>query len=116
MSRIYSVYKGEQDGFLVYIGTTMQQPKDRFRWHKANGKDLKFTVLFTYKCHKAMLAKEFELIQQFKPVLNKIVHRKQNLNVKLTQAEVQSRVGLVEWCQSCLKRRVNAGYSKCRWC
>lgn len=116
MSRVYSVYKGEKDGFLVYIGTTMQKPAARFRWHKANGKDLKFTVLHQFDTSKAMLDKEFELIQLYKPVLNKIVHRKQNLNVKLTQAEVQSRVGLVEWCQTCLKRRVNAGYSKCRWC
>lgn len=116
MSRIYSVYKGEQDGELVYIGTTVQEPAARFRWHKANGKDLKFTVLFTYKCHKAMLAKEFELIQQLKPRLNKITHRKQNFNAKLTPADLQARVGLAEWCQSCFKRRVNAGYSKCRWC
>lgn len=116
MSNIYSVYKGELNGELVYIGTTVQVPKDRFRWHKSNGKDLDFTVLFTYKCHKAMLAKEFELIQQLKPRMNKIVHRKQNLNVKLTAAAVQARVGVAEWCQSCLKRRVNEGYTKCRWC
>ncbi|MNE53468.1 hypothetical protein D3C80_1482000 [compost metagenome] len=116
MSRIYSVYKGELDGELVYIGTTIQEPAARFRWHKANGKDLKFSVLFTYKCHKAMLAKEFELIQQFNPRLNKITHRRQNFNVKLTPAEVQARVGLAGWCQTCLKRRVNTGYEKCRWC
>lgn len=113
---LYTVYKGELNGELVYIGTTIQDPKARFRWHKANGKALDFTVLFTYKCPKAMLAKEFELIQQFNPRLNKITKRTQNLNVKLTQAALQLRVGDSSWCQSCLKRHVNSGYTKCRWC
>ena len=39
MSRVYSVYKGELNNQLVYIGTTVQVPSERFRWHKYNGKD-----------------------------------------------------------------------------
>ena len=116
MSRIYSVYKGERDGRLVYIGTTVQEPSARFRWHKANGKDLKFTVLMQFDNADAMLDKEFELITLYKPVLNKITKRKQNFNGKLCVEELRKRKGAAEWCQSCLKRRVNAGYKKCAYC
>lgn len=116
MSRIYSVYKGERDGFLVYIGTTIQDPKARFRWHKANGKDLKFTVLHQFATADEMINKEFELISLYKPALNKITHRKQNFNAKLTPVELEARKGQAEWCQSCLKRRVNAGYKQCAFC
>lgn len=30
--------------------------------------------------------------------------------------ELSDRVGNNEWCQSCLKRRVNNGYSQCLFC
>lgn len=32
--RVHSVYKGELSGQIVYIGTTIQVPEDRFRWHR----------------------------------------------------------------------------------
>ena len=85
--RIYSVYKGENKstGELVYIGTTIQKPEARFRWHKSNGKDLNFTVIHKYDNADEMLEKEFELIKQLTPKLNKITKRPQNLNVKLAK-------------------------------
>ena len=112
----FTVYKGYSDDVLVYVGTTTQKPKDRFRWHKHNGKDLKFEIVEQFGNEKDMLDLEFKLITELKPKLNKITHRKQNLNRKLTQEELDARVGDKTWCQSCLKRRVNAGYTKCMRC
>lgn len=114
--RTYTVYKGERNGKLVYIGTTIQEPSARFRWHKANGKDLKFTVLEQYDNAGSMLDEEHRLIKRHSPKLNKIRHRRQNLNVALTQAELEARKGVAEWCQSCLRRRVSKGYSRCMRC
>lgn len=114
MGRTYSVYMGEQGGQIVYIGTTIQEPAARFRWHKANGKPFKFTVLQQFDNAEAMLAEEERLILLHKPKHNKRL--KQNLNAKLAPEAVQARVGDKSWCQSCLKRRVSAGYSACRWC
>ncbi len=115
-ARNYTVYKGERNGEIVYIGTTIQEPAARFRWHKANGKNLEFTVLETFDNPDDMLNKEFELIKKHRPKLNKITKRKQNLNRKLMDAELQARKGDDEWCQSCLKRRVNKGYKNCLRC
>lgn len=112
----FYVYSGKLNNVLVYIGTTTQIPSDRFRWHKANGKDLEFEVLHVCKDENEMLDKEFELIKKLKPKMNKIMHRKQNLNVKLTPDILNLRKGDKQWCQSCLKRRVNIGYSKCYYC
>jgi predicted GIY-YIG superfamily endonuclease len=116
VSRVHSVYKGEQGGKIVYIGTTIQDPDARFRWHKSNGKPFKFTVLAQFDNAQAMLDEEFRLIQLHKPKYNKITHRKQNLNARLSAEEVSARMGVKEWCQSCLRRRVNAGYSRCMYC
>lgn len=116
MNRTYTVYKGERNGTIVYIGTTVQKPEDRFRWHKSNGKPLKFTVLQQFDNSEDMLAEEHRLIQKYRPRLNKITHRRQNLNVALTQEQLDSRKGDSEWCQCCLRRRVNKGYSRCMRC
>lgn len=117
MSRVFSVYKGEdRKGRIVYIGTTIQNPLDRFRWHRHNGKKFNFTVLAQFSNAQSMLDEEFRLIQLHKPMHNKITTRKQNFNVKLTPAQLAARVDDSEWCQSCLKRRVNAGYTKCNYC
>ena len=113
-SRTYTVYKGEVNGKLVYIGTTIQRPEDRFRWHKANGKPFKFTVLSTHASAEEMLAEERRLIELHKPKHNK--RMKQNFNVKLTPEQLDARRGQAEWCQGCLKRRVNKGYSRCMRC
>lgn len=117
-SGMFTVYSGKDKltKQLVYIGTTVQKPADRFRWHKANGKDLIFDVLHQFDNEDAMLDKEFELIKQLKPKMNKITHRKQNLNRRLTGATLDARKGNAEWCQGCLKRRVNKGYSRCYYC
>lgn len=114
----FTVYSGKDKltRDLVYIGTTVQKPADRFRWHKANGKDLVFEVLFQFDSEDEMLDKEFELIKQLRPKMNKIVHRKQNLNRRLTSITLNSRRNNAEWCQSCLKRRVNKGYMVCFYC
>jgi predicted GIY-YIG superfamily endonuclease len=116
VTRTHTVYKGEQNGEIVYIGTTIQEPAARFRWHKANGKPFEFTVLRTFDNAQQMLAEEFRLIQKHKPKHNKIVNRAQNFNGKLSAAQVQERVGLAGWCQSCLKRRTNKGYKTCFYC
>lgn len=116
MARQHTVYKGEVDGIIVYIGTTIQKPEDRFRWHKANGKPFKFTVLRTFDNAQEMLAEEFRLIQKHRPRFNKIVDRAQNFNGKLSPAQVAERVGLKGWCQKCLRRRVNEGYTNCYYC
>lgn len=116
MTRTYSVYKGEQNGKIVYIGTTTQEPEARFRWHKANGKPLQFTVLSQHDNQEEMLDVEFLLIQKHRPKFNKITERKQNFNAKLSPEALEARKGCLEWCQGCLKRRVNKGYSRCAWC
>lgn len=114
----FYVYQGlaKRGRKLLYIGTTVQVPKDRFRWHKYNGKDLRFEVIAICNDSDSMINLEFELIQKHKPPLNKIVKRKQNLNRKLTEEQLQARVGDKDWCQSCLRRRVSKGHSHCLWC
>lgn len=116
MSRTYTVYKGEEDGKLVYIGTTVQLPKDRFRWHKHNGKRYQFTVLSTHPTAEAMLEEEYRLIQLHRPRDNKITDRRQNLNVKLTPAQLEARRGDKAWCQGCLRRKPNPRSRYCRNC
>ena len=44
---------------LRYIGTTIQIPADRFRWHKANGKDFLFEIIKICKDENEMLDTEF---------------------------------------------------------
>lgn len=116
MTRVYTVYKGERGGKLVYIGTTVQRPGDRFRWHRNNGTDLDFTILCQYDNADDMLDEEYRLIQKHKPSMNKIKHRRQNLNIKLTEAELNKRKGNNEWCQVCLKRRVKGNFLACFFC
>ena len=116
MDAKFTVYKGEQAGRLVYIGTTTQEPAARFRWHKANGKPLDFTVLNQFDTAEEMLDEEFRLITKHRPKLNTIKHRKQNLNVKLTPQVLAERKDDPQWCQCCMRRRVNAGYSTCYRC
>ena len=101
---------------LRYIGTTIQIPADRFRWHKANGKDFLFEIIKICKDENEMLDTEFALIKKYKPICNKITKRKQNFNKKLSNQEKYDRVGVKEWCQSCLTRRVNKGYKFCYYC
>lgn len=114
----FYVYKGmcKETGKLLYIGTTTQAPRDRFRWHKSNGKDFNFEIIAICNNADEMLDKEFNLIREYKPCKNKIVSRKQNDNRALSETDVNSRVGNKQWCQSCLKRRVNRGYKKCYYC
>ena len=116
MHKKYTVYSGNRHGKIVYIGTTTQEPEARFRWHRSNGKKLCFNVIAQFETAEEMLAEEFRLIQKHLPCMNKIKHRAQNLNVALTGDAIDSRRGNAEWCQSCLKRRVNAGYKFCLWC
>jgi hypothetical protein len=115
-SYTYTVYKGMLNGQIVYIGTTVQKPADRFRWHKANKKDFQFEIIEQFDNSTDMINLEFKLIKQYNPKFNKIKHRKQNLNVKLDATILQSRINDKEWCQKCLKRRVNIGYTYCYNC
>lgn len=113
----YYVYIGKDNkNNIVYVGTTIQKPEDRFRWHKANGKRLNFEVFKQCISQEEMLNTEYELIQKYHPKLNKITNRKQNFNKKLTKEELNKRKGNEHWCQKCLRRRVNKGYKYCFWC
>lgn len=112
----YSVYTGSKGGRVVYVGTTIQKPSDRFRWHKANGKRLNFEVIATFTDADQMLAEEFRLIQLHRPSMNKITKRKQNFNVQLSAEQLEARRGDKQWCQGCLRRHVNAGYTYCMYC
>lgn len=114
MERKCYVYEGRLNGKLMYIGTTVQVPSARFRWHKANGKRLDFKVLEEHTDTETMLEREHYLIKTLRPPMNKITHRKQNLNVKLTPAQLDARKGDTEWCQGCLRRRSVTKY--CRNC
>lgn len=118
--RTYTVYEGYENGLLVYIGTTIQKPEDRFRWHKSRtkafkGKTIVFKVLNQFDNEKDMLDLEFDLIKKLKPKYNNRKTR-QNLNVKLTQLVLDTRKGDPAWCQCCLKRRAKKGYRFCYWC
>lgn len=116
----FYVYKGlpkELSGKkLLYIGTTIQVPANRFRWHKANGKDFRFEIIKICQNEDEMLDTEFNLIKKYSPRHNKIVKRKQNFNKKLSEEDKEARVGNKEWCQSCLTRRVNRDYKFCYYC
>lgn len=114
--RKYTVYKGLLNGELVYIGTTIQKPEDRFRWHRNNGKNFQFVVIQQFDNSEDMLNLEFKLIKELKPRYNSITHRRQNLNKKLTVEELEARKGKKEWCQKCLRRHVNPGYKFCKYC
>ena len=115
----FYVYKGlskEGNNKLKYIGTTIQVPSERFRWHKYNGKDLLFELIAICQTSTEMLDLEYRLIKKYNPPMNKIKSRRQNFNVILSDEEIESRKGNKEWCQCCLKRHVNKGYSRCYYC
>ena len=115
-SNKFTVYKGSLNGQIVYIGTTIQKPSDRFRWHKSNGKRFFFEVIQQFDNETDMLNLEFELIKKLNPKFNKIKNRKQNFNKKLTPEILESRKNDAHWCQKCLKRHVNPGYKYCYYC
>lgn len=112
----YVVYVGRATpgGDIVYVGSTSQKPEDRFRWHRANEKDLHFTVVAAFDNADDMVLEEQRLIDINKPVLNK--RQKAIHNAPLTQDKLESRKGDKGWCQGCLRRRVNRGYKFCMWC
>lgn len=111
------VYLGynKSDSKLVYVGTTMQKPSDRFRWHRHNGKDLRFEVKCNLDSAEKMFEEELRLIKKYNPTLNKKT-TKHNDNRKANAADISKRIGDECWCQKCLKRRVNKGYVFCMWC
>ena len=118
-SKGFYVYVGrskEGKHKLKYIGTTIQVPNDRFRWHKSNGKDLLFEIIAMCLNETEMLDLEYNLIKKYNPPMNKIKSRRQNFNVVLSEEEIESRKGNKIWCQRCLKRHVNAGYTYCYYC
>lgn len=122
-------YKSRKDKFVVYlgrsrknkdkisyVGTTIQYPLSRWFYHKTHNHNFIFEIAFRFDNEREMLDKEFELIQKYHPSANKITNRPQNYNVELTQDELNKRKGDPEWCQCCLKRRVNKGYRYCYYC
>lgn len=115
----FYVYVGrskEGKNKLKYIGTTIQIPADRFRYHRNNGKDLLFEIIAICQNQDEMLDLEYKLIRKYNPPLNKITNRRQNFNVTLTTEELERRKGNEEWCQRCLRRHVNVGYRYCYYC
>ena len=112
----YIVYFGYANGKVVYVGTTIQHPYSRWYYHSMHGKPFEFKEEFRFDNEQDMLNKEYEMIQKYHPRHNKIINRKQNLNVELTRQELDSRKGNPEWGQCCLKRRVNRGYRYCYYC
>lgn len=112
----YIVYFGYANGKVVYVGTTIQHPYSRWYYHSMHGKPFEFKEEFRFDNEQDMLNKEYEMIQKYHPRHNKIINRKQNLNVELTRQELDSRKGNPEWCQCCLKRRVNRGYRYFYYC
>lgn len=113
----FYVYKGlSKKGKLLYIGTTIQIPKDGFRWHKHNGKNFNFEIIKICENENEMLDIEYQLIKKYRPQFNKIKDRKQNFNIPLSEEELENRKGKKEWCQCCLKRHVNPGYEFCYFC
>lgn len=117
----YLVYLGyskkdKEHKKIIYVGTTIQHPMSRWYYHSIHGKDLDFVEYKRFDNENDMLDLEFELIKKHKPSLNKITKRKQNFNVELTEDVLEQRKGDEQWCQCCLKRRVNKGYRYCYWC
>jgi len=101
---------------ILYVGTTIQYPISRWYYHIIHGNNLIFKEVFRFNNKDQMLEKEFELINKYHPKKNKITDRPQNYNVKLTDEELERRIGNPEWCQSCFKRRVSKGYTICWAC
>lgn len=109
-----TVYKGLQNGEIVHIGITTQVPSTRFRTHEKRHLIEKFEIIAEFDSTDEALQLEKELILKYKPKYSKRI--KQNDNRKLSKTSIESRKGSSEWCQNCLKRRVNKGYKRCKWC
>lgn len=109
-----TVYKGLSNGNIVHIGITTQCPSNRFRTHEKRHLIDEFVIITQFDSTEDVLDLERELILKYKPKYSKRI--KQNDNRKLSKEELQGRKGSSEWCQSCLKRRINKGYHKCKWC
>lgn len=118
------VYKGLSNGEIVHIGITTQKPEVRFRTHEKRNLIDEFVIVAEFEeaneastLNKAVdkaLELEKELILKYKPKYSKRI--KQNDNRKLSNETVEGRKNNSEWCQSCLRRRVNKGYKRCKWC
>lgn len=101
---------------VIYIGTTIQFPISRFYYHSMHGKNLDFVEKYRFDNEQDMLNKEYEMIQKYRPCMNRITSRKQNLNVTLSSEILEARKGDPQWCQCCLRRHVNIGYKYCYYC
>ena len=101
---------------VIYIGTTIQMPISRWYYHSIHGKNLDFVEMFRFDNEKDMLDKEYEMIKKYRPCMNRITNRKQNLNLELSIETLNERKGDHQWCQCCLRRRVNIGYKYCYYC
>lgn len=112
--RLVTVYKGITNGQIVHIGITTQEPKVRFRTHEKRKLIESFEIIAQFEDVADALRMEEELIIKYKPKYSKRL--KQNDNRKLSSSSVEDRKGSSEWCQKCLKRRVNKGYKNCMWC
>lgn len=108
------VYKGLSNGEIVHIGITTQKPEVRFRTHEKRNLIDEFVVVAELDTAEEALTLEKELILKYKPKYSKRI--KQNDNRKLSNETVEGRKNNSEWCQSCLRRRVNKGYKRCKWC
>lgn len=108
------VYQGLKNNEIVHIGITSQEPQTRFRTHEKRHLIDRFEVIASFDEVGKALTLEKELILKYKPKYSTRV--KQNDNRRKSLDEIQSRVYNPEWCQKCLKRRVNNGYNICYRC
>ena len=109
-----TVYKGISKGEIVHIGITTQDPKVRFRTHEKRKLIERFEVIEEFEDVADALLFERKLIEEYNPKYSKRL--KQNDNRKLASTVVNGRVESKDWCQKCLKRRVNKGYKICFYC
>lgn len=109
-----TVYKGINGDEIVHIGITTQEPNVRFRTHEKRKLIERFEVIAEFDDVNDALDLERELILKHTPKYSKRI--KQNDNRRKSPEEIAARKGDPEWCQSCLKRRVNAGYTYCYYC
>lgn len=102
-----------KSGKVSYVGVTIQRPSEKFSWHKKDGMDLRFHAIKNFNTVEEMLAYQKNCIARLRPEFNLKDGEQED---KLTQGQIRKRKGSDEWCQSCLKRRVGEGKTKCIWC
>lgn len=115
--RGYFVYTGHKDGELMYIGTTMRIADERFTQHRLEGMDLDFRVIASLDNADDMWDLEHELIQHFKPTLNKNKEYRQGLPICGGLLDRPKDLDLnTTWCPFCGHTGQRIIYGYCDYC